>query len=99
MDQDETTFPMDVTERPFVSPLEVPTRRLPGGDHRRHRGGRGAETALAEGEILPNDVKLYTGKRILKNQVVYIGRRSIPSKLVAAIAEDGRSRALSTLRT
>jgi hypothetical protein len=95
MDEDETTFPMDVTDE---DPSSRPWNFRPEGylvvivaDIEE---ARQAERALVQAGFAPKDIKLYTGKQILENQVVYIGRRSITSKLVAAVAEDVEGREL-----
>ena len=60
-------------------------------------GGR-AEAALVEAGVAPQDIKLYTGRQILDNQVRYMGRQSAITKLVASfVAEDVEGRALSRL--
>lgn len=95
MDKDETTFPMDVTEE---DPSSRPWNFRPEGylvviiadiDE-----GRRAETALTQVGVAPKDIKLYTGKQILENQAEYIRRRSVMTKLVAAVAEDVEGREL-----
>jgi hypothetical protein len=95
MDEDETTFPMDVTDE---DPSSRPWNFRPEGylvviiaDIEE---ARRAETALAQAGFAPKDIKLYTGKQILENQAVYIGRRSVVTKLVAAVAEDWEGREL-----
>jgi hypothetical protein len=96
MREDETTFPMDVTDE---DPSSRPWNFRPGGylveiiaDIRE---GRRAEAALAEAGFAPKDIKLYTGRQILDNQVVYTRRRSAMTKLVAWIfAEDVEGREL-----
>ena len=96
MREDETTFPMDVTDE---DPSSRPWNFRPEGylveiiaDIRE---GRRAEAALAEAGFAPKDIKLYTGRQILDNQVVYTRRRSAMTKLVAWIfAEDVEGREL-----
>ena len=95
MDEDETTFPMDVTDE---DPSSRPWNFRPEGylvviiaDIEE---ARRAETALAQAGFAPKDIKLYPGKQILENQAVYIGRRSVVTKLVAAVAEDWEGREL-----
>lgn len=39
--------------------------------------GRPAEAALTQAGFASKDIKLYSGKQILENQVVYVGRRSV----------------------
>ena len=95
MDEDETTFPMDVTEE---DPSSRPWNFRPEGylvviiaDLEE---ARRAEMALVQAGFAPKDIKLYTGKQILENQAVYIARRSVMTKLVAAVAEDVEGREL-----
>jgi hypothetical protein len=95
MDLDETTFPMDVTDE---DPSSLPWNFRPEGYLVVIVAGIEeairAETALAEAAFEPRDIKPYTGKQILENQAVYIGRRSVMTKLVAAVAEDWEGREL-----
>lgn len=96
MGEDETTFPMDVGDE---DPSSRPWNYRPEGylveiiaDIQE---GRRAEAALTEAGFAPEDIKLYTGKQILDNQAVYVGRRSVITKLVAWIfAEDTEGREL-----
>ena len=90
MDQQQTTFPMDVTDDEDLS--SRPWNFRPEGylvvilaDVEE---ARRAETALAQAGSAPKDIKLCTGTQILENQAVYIGRRSVFTKLVAAAIED-----------
>lgn len=94
--EDETTFPMDVTDD---DPSSRPWNFRPEGylveiiaDIRE---GRRAQAALTAAGFAPKDIKLYTGKQILDNQEEYVRRRSVMTKLVAAIiAEDVEGREL-----
>jgi hypothetical protein len=96
MDLDETTFPMDVTDE---DPSSRPWNYRPEGylveiiaDIQE---GLRAEAALVEAGFAPKDIKLYTGRQILDNQAVYVGRRNVMTKLVAWIfAEDVEGREL-----
>lgn len=96
MAEDETTFPMDVTDE---DPSSRPWNYRPEGylveiiaDIQE---GRRAEAALTEAGFAARDIKLYTGKQILDNQAEYIGRRSVLTKLLSAIvAEDVEGREL-----
>lgn len=95
MDSDELTFPMDVTDE---DPSSLPWNFRPEGYlvvivAGIEDAGR-AESALTQAGFEPRDIKLYTGKQILENQAVYIGRRSAMTKLVAAVAEDWEGREL-----
>ena len=74
MDEDKTTFPMDVTD-----PSSRPWKFRPQGylvviladtDEAKR-----AETALVGEGFAHQDIKLYTGKQILENHEEYIGRR------------------------
>ena len=96
MGADETTFPMDVTDE---DPSSRPWNFRPEG----HlvaiicdiQEGRRAEAALTEAGFTSKDIKLYTGKQILNNQEVYIGRTRVTTKLVAwMFAEDVEGREL-----
>jgi hypothetical protein len=96
MGADETTFPMDVGDE---DPSSRPWNFRPEGHLVAIIGdiqeGRRAEAALTEAGFASKDIKLYTGKQILNNQEVYIGRRSVTTKLVAWIfAEDVEGREL-----
>lgn len=96
MGENETTFPMDVTDE---DPSSRPWNYRPDGylveiiaDIQE---GRRAEAALTQAGFAQKDIKLYTGKQILDNQAVYIGRRSVLTKLVAPfVAEDVEGREL-----
>ena len=96
MDADETTFPMDVGGD---DPRSRPWNYRPEGylveiiaDIRE---GIRAEAALVEAGFAPKDIKLYTGEQILENQVEYVRRRSVMTKLVAwIVAEDVEGREL-----
>jgi hypothetical protein len=96
MGTDETTFPMDVGDE---DPSSRPWNYRPEGylveiiaDIRE---GERAQAALTQAGFAPKDIKLYTGKQILDNQVVYVGRRGVITKLVAWIfAEDVEGREL-----
>jgi hypothetical protein len=96
MGENETTFPMDVTEE---DPSSRPWNYRPEGylveiiaDIEE---GRRAQAALTEAGFAPKDIKLYTGAEVLDNQAVYVGRRSVMSKLVAwIVAEDVEGREL-----
>jgi hypothetical protein len=96
MREDETTFPMDVTdEDPSSRPWNFRPRGYLVEIIADIREGRRAEAALAEAGFAPKDIKLYTGRQILDNQVVYTRRRSAMTKLVAWIfAEDVEGREL-----
>jgi hypothetical protein len=96
MGENETTFPMDVGDE---DPSSLPWNYRPEGYLVEIIGdiqqGRRAEAALTEAGFAPKDIKLYTGKQILDNQAVYVGRRSVVAKLVAWIfAEDVEGREL-----
>jgi hypothetical protein len=56
--------------------------------------GSRAETALVRAGFAGADLKLYSRTQILENQAVYLGRRSLVTKLVAAVSEDVEGREL-----
>jgi hypothetical protein len=93
VDEDKTTFPMDVTD-----PSSRPWKFRPQGylvvilvdtDEAQR-----AETALVGEGFAHQDIKLYTGKQILENHEAYMGRRGIASKVVGAVADDDEGREL-----
>jgi hypothetical protein len=96
MGTDETTFPMDVGDD---DPSSRPWNYRPEGylveiiaDIQE---GRRARAALTDAGFAPQDIKLYSGRQILDNQVNYVRRRSVITKLVAWIfAEDVEGREL-----
>ena len=96
MDVDETTFPMDVTEK---DPSSRPWNYKPQGylvvivaDPEE---ARRAEAALVQAGFAPKDIKRYKGKQILENQQEYMRRRSFITKLAAPfVAEDVEGREL-----
>jgi hypothetical protein len=96
MDEDETTFPMDVTDDD--DPSSRPWNFRPEGylvviiaDVEE---ARRVETALARAGFAQRDIKLYTGEQVLENQEVYIGRRSRMTKLIATVVEDVKGQEL-----
>ena len=95
MRRDDTTFPMDVTED---DPSSRPWNYKPEGYLvviiATIEEARRAETALVRAGFERRDVKLYTGRQVLENQAVYVGRRSVLTRLIAAVAEDGEGRDL-----
>ena len=56
--------------------------------------GQRAEKALIAEGFSHRDVKLYTGKQILENHEVYMGRRDAASKVVGAVIDDSEGREL-----
>jgi hypothetical protein len=93
VDEDKTTFPMDVTD-----PSSRPWKFRPQGylvviladtDEAQR-----AESALVGEGFAHQDIKLYTGKQILENHEAYIGRRGIASKVIGAVADDDEGREL-----
>jgi hypothetical protein len=89
MQQDDSRFPMDVTEddpssRPWnFRPEGYLVATLADPDEARR-----AETALVREGFSPGDIKLYTGEQILENHELYMGRRTAVSKAVGAVADD-----------
>lgn len=95
MNQDETTFPMDVTdEDPSSRPWNYKPKGYLVAIIADTQEARRAEMALAQAGVAPRDIKLYTGEQILENQVAYTGRRSVITKLIAGVAEDVEGREL-----
>jgi hypothetical protein len=96
MDEGETTFPMDVTDdedlssRPWSFRPEGYLVVIMADVEEAQR----AEAALARAGFALMDIKLYTGRQILENQEVYIGRRSLMTKLIAAVVEDVKGQEL-----
>ena len=94
MDNSENTFPMDVTD-----PSSRPWKFRPGGFLVviLASGGEAerAKTSLVAQGFAARDIKLYTGKQILDNQVEYIGRRGLTSKVLSPFIEDGEGRELN----
>jgi hypothetical protein len=99
MAEDETSFPMDVTD-----PSSRPWKFRPQGylaviltDAAEAQRG---EAALVDAGFAARDVKLYTGEQILANHELYMARRGVVSKAVGAIADDvqGRERYLEYAR-
>jgi hypothetical protein len=93
MDEDKTIFPMDVTD-PSSRPWSFRPQGYLVAILADTEEAQRAETALVEGGFAPKDIKLYTGKQILENHDLYIGRRSVVSKAVGAIADDSEGREL-----
>ena len=96
MSENENTFPMDFyvrdsSPRPWkFQPEGYLVVILSDADEAQR-----AEADLVSHGVASRDIKLYTGKQILDNQAVYIGRRSAITKLAAAIvAEDVEGREL-----
>jgi hypothetical protein len=93
MDEDETIFPMDVTDassRPWkFRPQGYLVVILADTEEAQQ-----AEAALVEEGFASQDVELYTGKQILENHEVYMGRRGVVSKAVGAMADDVEGREL-----
>ena len=93
MDESENTFPMDITD-----PSSRPWNFRPEGylvvilaDAEE---AEQAEAALVEAGFAPQDIKLYTGKKILDNHEEYMGRRGVTSKVVGSVADDLEGREL-----
>lgn len=93
MPEDETSFPMDVTD-----PSSRPWKFRPQGylvviltDAAEAQRG---EAALVKAGVAARDIKLYTGGQILADHELYMGRRGVVSKAVGAIADDAEGREL-----
>jgi len=93
MNENENTFPMDVTDpssRPrSFRPENYLVVILAGTEE-----GQRAEAALVAEGFAPRDLKLYTGKQILDNHEEYMGRRGVGSKVVGSLVDDEEGREL-----
>jgi hypothetical protein len=89
MQQDDTSFPMDVTEdRPSTRPWNFPPEGylvviLADPDEAQR-----AETELVRKGFSPRDIKLYTGEQILESDESYRRRRTVLSKAFGAVGDD-----------
>lgn len=93
MDDSENAFPMDGTDpssRPWKFRPEGYLVVILASSEEAQR----AETALVENGFATRDIKLYTGKQILDNQVEYVRRRGVTSKVLSAFIEDVEGREL-----
>ena len=95
MDESENTFPMDFYAR---DPSPRPWQFRPKGylvvilsDEEE---GERAEADLVTHGFAPREIKLYTGKQILENYEVYMGRRTTTDKVVGSIVDDSEGRDL-----
>jgi len=93
MNENENTFPMDVTD-PLSRPRNFRPENylvviLAGTEE-----GQRAEAALVAEGFAPRDLKLYTGKQILDNHEEYMGRRGVTSKVVGSLVDDEEGREL-----
>jgi hypothetical protein len=95
MQQDDTSFPMDVTEdHPLSRPWNFPPEGylvviLADPDEAQR-----AETALVRKGSSRGDIKLYTGEQILENHELLMGRRTAVNKAAGAVADDVEGRDL-----
>ena len=93
MDAGDNSFPMDGTDR-----TSRPWKFRPDGYLvvilATGETAQRARTALVAQGFAARDIKLYTGKQILDNQAVYIGRRRVFSKVVSPFVEDVEGREL-----
>ena len=95
MDEDENAFPMDFwAEDPSPRPWKFkPEGYLvvilsDAGEAQR------AESALVNQGFASRDVKLYSGKQILENYEVYLGRRNVTDKVIGSVTADSEGREL-----
>jgi hypothetical protein len=95
MNEDENIFPMDFYVR---DPSPRPWKFKPEGylvvilsdaDEAQR-----AEADLVRHGFAPRDVKLYTGKQILENYSLYVGRRTATDKVVGLVVDDSEGRDL-----
>jgi hypothetical protein len=95
MDEHENAFPMDFwAEDPSPRPWKFkPEGYLvvilsDAGEAQR------AESALVNQGFASRDVKLYSGKQILENYEVYLGRRNVTDKVIGSVTADSEGREL-----
>jgi hypothetical protein len=95
MDEDETVFPMDIVDRdPSFRPWDFRPQGylvvvLADDDEARR-----AQAALVQKGFAPQDIKLYTGKRILESHEVYREQRGFASKALGVVGDDAEGREL-----
>ena len=95
MQEGENTFPMDFyvqdsSPRPWkVNPEGYLVVILSDDDEAQR-----AEADLVAHGFAPRDVKLYTGKQILENYEVYVGRRTTTDRVVGSVVADSEGREL-----
>jgi hypothetical protein len=95
VDEHENAFPMDFwAEDPSPHPWKFRPEGylvviLSDADEARR-----AQSALVSQGFASRDVKLYTGKQILENYEVYLGRRNVTDKLVGSVTADSEGREL-----
>ena len=87
MDEPDNVFPMDVTD-PSSRPWKFEATGFLVTILADTAEAQRAEAALIEGGFLPQDIKLYTGKQTLENNVAYMERRDVTAKVVGAIIDD-----------
>ena len=95
MDEIENSFPMDFYVR---DPSPRPWKFRPEGylvvilsdaDEAQR-----AESSLVSHGFASRDVQLYTGKQILENYEVYLGRRNVTDKVVGSVVDDSEGKKL-----
>jgi len=95
MDEPENAFPMDFyAEDPSPRPWKFRPEGylvviLSDADEALR-----AEASLVTYGFAPRDVKLYTGKQILENFEVYVGRRNVTDKVVGSVVDDSQGKEL-----
>jgi hypothetical protein len=95
MDEHENAFPMDFwAEDPSPHPWKFRPEGylvviLSDADEAQR-----AKSSLVSQGFASRDVKLYTGKQILENYEVYLGRRNIADKVVGSVVSDSEGREL-----
>jgi hypothetical protein len=95
MDENENAFPMDfyaqdLSPRPWkFRPKGYLVVILSDAEE-----GQRAEASLVSHGFAPPDIKLYTGKQILQNYEVYVGRRTTTDKVVGSVLDDSEGRDL-----
>ena len=95
MDEGENSFPMDfyandASPHPWkFKPEGYLVVILSDADEAQR-----AEADLVEHGVAARDVKLYTGKQILENYEVYLGRRNVTDKVIGSVTADSEGREL-----
>ena len=95
MDEGNNTFPMDFyAEEPSPRPWKFRPEGYLVVILSDAEEGQRAETALVAGGLAEPDLKLYTGKQILENYEVYVGRRTITDKVAGSVVDDSEGKEL-----
>lgn len=95
MQQDATSFPMDVTEdHPLPRPWHLPPDGFLVVILTDPEEAQRAETALVRNGFSRRDIKLYTGEQILESDELLMGGRTAVSKVAGVVVDDVEGRSL-----